>query len=73
MGSETLDYKIEIEVRIYDRYGDFAVFHHADTEVRVLLCLYNVQWLIFVSWYFFFLRFITIFSPIRIIISIFVK
>lgn len=35
MGSETLDYTIEIEVRIYDRYGDFAVFHHADTEARV--------------------------------------
>ncbi|XP_062611722.1 uncharacterized protein LOC134273545 [Saccostrea cucullata] len=36
VGSETLNYKIEIEVRIYDRYGDFAVYHHPNTEVTVV-------------------------------------
>lgn len=52
VGSEMLDYKIEIEVRIYDWYGDFVVFYYVDIEVWVsfvfvclLICLCNLFYL----------------------------
>lgn len=52
VGSEMLDYKIEIEVWIYDWYGDFVVFYYVDIEVWVsfvfvclLICLCNLFYL----------------------------